>query len=58
MSSKRESLKLQEADWKALERLARTKGCTYAGRPSWRRLILRLARGEVRLLPGLYKARV
>lgn len=46
---RRESLKLQEADWAALEQLAKDTGSLYSGRPAWRRLILRLARGQLTL---------
>jgi len=44
---RRESLKLQESDWRRLEQLAAASGSLYSGQPSWRRLILRLARGEL-----------
>lgn len=47
MTAKRESLKLQEADWKALWRIAVQMNARYAGKPSWRRLILMIARHEV-----------
>ncbi len=44
---KRESLELQEADWAALEKLAALTGSLYSGKPSWRRLVKRIARGEI-----------
>lgn len=44
---RRESLKLQESDWRRLDQLAAATGSLYSGQPSWRRLILRIARGEV-----------
>jgi len=44
---RRESLKLQETDWQRLEQLAAATRSLYSGKPSWRRMILRLARGEV-----------
>jgi hypothetical protein len=44
---RRESLKLQESDWQRLDKLAAATGSLYSGQPSWRRLILRIARGEV-----------
>ena len=44
---RRESLKLQESDWQRLDQLAAATGSEYSGKPSWRRLILRIARGEV-----------
>ena len=43
----RQSLKLQPDDWVRLEQLARQTGSLYAGRPSWRRMILRIARGTI-----------
>jgi hypothetical protein len=44
---RRKSIKLQEFDWRRLEELAAATGSIYSGQPSWRRLILRIARGEV-----------
>ena len=44
---RRESLKLQESDWRRLDQLAAATGSIYSGQPSWRRLILRIARGAV-----------
>lgn len=44
---RRESLKLQESDWQRLDKLAAATGSLYSGAPSWRRLILRIARGEI-----------
>lgn len=43
----RESLELWPNEWRALEQLARETGCTYRGAPSWRRLIKRIARGDL-----------
>lgn len=43
----RQSLKMQPADWQALEKLAKQTKSLYSGQPSWRRLILRIARGEI-----------
>jgi hypothetical protein len=43
----RRSLKLTEANWTALEQLARARGCWYHGQPSWRALIRRIAQGDV-----------
>lgn len=45
---KRESLELQESDWQRLTEVAAATSSIYSDRPSWRRLILRIARGEVR----------
>lgn len=45
----RQSLKLQDTDWAALEKLAAQTKSLYSGRPSWRRLILRIARGQVKI---------
>jgi hypothetical protein len=47
---KRDSLKLQESDWVALESLAIETGSLYCGKPSWRRLVKRIARGELKLI--------
>lgn len=44
---RRKSLKLQESDWSRLEELADSTASNYSWKPSWRRLILRIARGEV-----------
>ncbi len=44
---RRESLKLQESDWRRLEELAAATASNYSGKPSWRRMILRIARGEI-----------
>lgn len=44
---KRESLELQESDWQRLTEVAAATSSIYSARPSWRRLILRIARGEV-----------
>lgn len=45
---KRESLKMNEDDWQQLTQVAAATSSIYSGEPSWRRLILRIARGEVR----------
>lgn len=45
---KRESLKMSEEDWQRLTQVAAETSSIYSDRPSWRRLILRIARGEVR----------
>lgn len=45
----RESLKMSRADWDALTKLAADTGSLYSGEPSWRRMILRIARGEITL---------
>lgn len=47
---KRESLELQESDWQRLTEVAAATASIYCDRPSWRRLILRIARGEVRCM--------
>jgi hypothetical protein len=44
---KRESLKMSESDWTALLAVAQKTGSIYSDKPSWRRLILRIARGEI-----------
>lgn len=44
---KRDSLKLQNDDWEALDFLAAKTGSTYSGKPSWRTLVKRIARGEL-----------
>jgi hypothetical protein len=46
---RRESLKLQDSDWQRLEKLAAASHSIYAGKPSWRRMILRIARGQITL---------
>jgi len=45
---KRESLKMSESDWQRLTQVAAATFSIYSGAPSWRRLVLRIARGEVR----------
>lgn len=45
---KRESLKMQEEDFQRLTQVAAETSSIYSGAPSWRRLVLRIARGEVR----------
>lgn len=47
MANRRESHDMPEADWQSLERVAASVGALYSGRPSWRRLLLKIARGEV-----------
>lgn len=44
---KRESLKMQEDDFQRLQEVAAETSSIYSGAPSWRRLVLRIARGEV-----------
>jgi hypothetical protein len=44
---KRESLKLWESDWFWLQEVAFDTGSIYSGKPSWRRLVARIARGEL-----------
>lgn len=44
---KRESLKMPEGDWQRLAEVAAATASVYSGSPSWRRLCLRIARGEV-----------
>src|ERR1017187_9734777 len=44
---KRESLKLQDLDWFYLHEIAFDTGSIYSGKPSWRRLVARIARGEL-----------
>lgn len=46
---RRESLKLQESDWRRLDKLAAATRSIYAGKPSWRRMIIRIARGQLTL---------
>lgn len=46
---RRESLKMQEQDWQRLEDLTAATGSEYSGKPSWRRLMLRITRGEITL---------
>lgn len=45
---KRESLKMPEDDWQRLTQVAAATSSIYSGAPSWRRLVLRIARGDVR----------
>lgn len=45
---KRESLKMQQEDFQRLTEVAAETSSIYSGAPSWRRLVLRIARGEVR----------
>lgn len=47
MTMKRQSLKLDEIDWKALMGIAADCGCEYRGQPSWRRLIDEIASGKL-----------
>jgi hypothetical protein len=44
---KRESLKMSEEDWRRFTDVAAATSSIYSGYPSWRRLCLRIARGEV-----------
>ena len=45
---RRESAKMLEADWRRLDELAAATGSTYRGRPSWRAMLRRIARGEIK----------
>jgi len=45
MALKRKSTEMDEANWNALEKVAARCGCTYGGKPSWRRLLTLIARG-------------
>jgi hypothetical protein len=49
---KHHSVKLHPEDVVVLLDVARRLGCYYRGRPSWRRLLLAIARGHVRCRPG------
>jgi len=40
---------MSRADWDALANLAASTGSLYSGAASWRRMILRIARGEITL---------
>lgn len=50
-SDKRErrSHDLSVEDWAAIDEVAGKVGAVYSGRPSWRRLLLMIARGEVKV---------
>ena len=45
MALKRKSTEMDDANWLALEKVAARCGCTYGGKPSWRRLLTLIARG-------------
>lgn len=45
--SKRESLKMALSDWKALTAVAERAGARYVGKPSWRRMMLQIARHDL-----------
>jgi hypothetical protein len=45
----RRSHELSEDDWKAIDDVAAAVGAIYSGRPSWRRLLLMIARREVKV---------
>ena len=45
MPLKRKSTEMDDANWLALEKVAARCGCTYGGKPSWRRLLTLIARG-------------
>jgi len=51
MDSKRQSIKLDTADWLALAKIAHACRSTYRGKSSWRRLIHQIARGKLLVLP-------
>ena len=44
---KRQSVKLQDSDWERLNKIASQTGSVYMGKASWRRLLGRVARGEL-----------
>ncbi len=44
---KRESLKMSDGNWQRFTEVAAATSSIYSGAPSWRRLCLRIARGEV-----------
>jgi|GEM_PF-5077162 hypothetical protein len=48
----RRSHVLNKEDWAAIEKAAASVGALYSGRPSWRRLLLMIARGEVVVRPA------
>jgi len=39
---------MSEENWQRLQEVAAATNSIYSGRPSWRRLMLRIATGEVR----------
>ena len=45
MALKRKSTEMDDANWIALDKVAARCGCTYGGKPSWRRLLTLIARG-------------
>lgn len=47
MADRRESHVMREDDWQRLNEVAASVGALYSGSPSWRRLLLKIARGEV-----------
>ena len=49
MSERCQSLVMQEADWSRLIELATKTESTFSGKASWRRMMLRIARGEITL---------
>jgi len=51
MSTRRESHEMRENDWLSLERVAANVNAVYSGKPSWRRLMLKIARGEIKCEP-------
>lgn len=54
---KRESLKMTAENWQQLTEVAASTGSIYSGQPSWRRLVLRIARGEVQCAARVTKRR-
>jgi hypothetical protein len=50
MDAKRQSIKLDSADWLALAKIAHACRSTYRGKSSWRRLIHQIARGKLTVL--------
>ena len=47
MSLKRASTEMTQAKWEALSQIAADCDCFYSGKPSWRRLLSRIASGEL-----------
>lgn len=45
---KQDSAKMSEENWRRLLNVAAATNSLYSGAPSWRRLMLRIAIGEVR----------
>lgn len=45
---KQDSAKMSDENWQRLTEVAAATNSLYSGSPSWRRLMLRIARGDVR----------